>query len=149
MSDTEINDTETFDLDDKKAEIVPALRQPKRGNSFYIHLTPNYACYINFCGAWACTNTSGVLVLSKCNPDWRYLIVITLVMNWSIFDFSFLNERNSLFIATISMGVVFDFVITRFLFKYNLKLIWKQLAKSISQLTWKRVNSKPIQSRTT
>lgn len=51
MSDTEINDTETFDLDDQKAEIVPALRQQKKGNPFHINFTPNYACYRNVGGA--------------------------------------------------------------------------------------------------
>lgn len=34
MSDTE----ENFDLDDKKAEIIPALHKPDRGNLFFTYL---------------------------------------------------------------------------------------------------------------
>lgn len=36
MSDTEMN--ETFDLDDRRAEIVPALHKPNKGNLFHYSL---------------------------------------------------------------------------------------------------------------
>lgn len=35
MSDSELN--ETFDLDDRRAEIVPALQKSNRGNLFCIN----------------------------------------------------------------------------------------------------------------